>query len=123
SWGSLFIQDVLVPMRKRPFGPRQHIYYLRLSIVGVAVFAFVFGSLFRQTEYLTMWWNVTMGVFIAGAGSAIIGGLYWKKGTTSAAWAAMIAGSVLSISGIIYRQFDTHSLLNGTEISFFVTLI
>jgi SSS family solute:Na+ symporter len=104
SWGGLFIQDVLVPLRKKPFGPKQHVRLLRLSMAGVAVFAFIFGSLFQQTEYIMMWWSVTMAVFVGGAGSAIIGGLYWKKGTTAGAWAGLFAGSGLSLCGIIARQ-------------------
>jgi SSS family solute:Na+ symporter len=123
SWGGLFVQDVLVPLRKKPFTPKQHIMLLRLSITGVALFAFLFGSLFRQTEYIVMWWSVTMGVFIGGAGSAIIGGLYWSRGTTAGAWTALISGSTLSIGGILLRQiYGTDFPLNGQQISFFAAL-
>jgi len=123
SWGSIFIQDVLVPLRKKPFEPHQHIWILRSSIIGVAFFAFVFGSLFRQTEYIFMWWQVTMAIYVGGAGSAIIGGLYWKKGTTAGAWAALLTGSLLSVGGILARQWNETFFLNGTQISFFATLI
>lgn len=123
SWGSLFIQDVLVPLRKKPFTPQEHIKLLRWSITGVAFFAFFFGSLFQQTEYIVMWWQVTMGLFVGGAGAAIIGGLYWKKGTTAAAWTALIAGSGLSTGGILARQFNENFPLNGMQISFFATMI
>lgn len=34
SWGSIFIQDVILPFRKKPFTPKQHINMLRLSILG-----------------------------------------------------------------------------------------
>lgn len=123
SWGSLFIQDVLVPLRKKPFTPQEHIKLLRWSITGVAFFAFFFGSLFQQTEYIVMWWQVTMGLFVGGAGAAIIGGLYWKKGTTAGAWTALIAGSGLSTGGILARQFNENFPLNGMQISFFATVI
>lgn len=124
SWGSLFIQDVLVPLRKKPFTPEEHIKLLRYSITGVAVFAFVFGSLFRQTEYIVMWWQVTMGLFVCGAGAAIIGGLYWKRGTTAGAWAAMLAGSTLSTGGILARQLYGDGFpLNGMKIAFLATLV
>jgi SSS family solute:Na+ symporter len=123
SWGSIFVQDVIVPRLKKPFGPAQHIWVLRCSIAGVALFAFFFGILFTQTEYIVMWFNVTMAIFTGGAGSAIIGGLYWKKGTAHGAWAAMITGSGLSIGGILARQvYGDHFPLNGTQISFFATL-
>ena len=124
SWGSLLIQDVLVPLRKKAFNPRQHVRLLRLSITGVAVFAFLFGSLFRQTEYILMWWAVTMAVYVGGAGSVIIGGLYWKKGTTAGAWAALLAGSGLSLGGIVAREvYGDRFPLNGIQVSFYATLI
>lgn len=119
SWSSIFVQDVLVPLRKKPFTPAGHIRALRLSIIGVALFVFIFGSLYRQTEYIFMWWSVTQAIYIGGAGAAIIGGLYWKKGTTTGAWAAMITGSVLSVGGIIARQVLGDSFpYNGAVISF-----
>ena len=42
SWGSIFIQDVIMPFRKKPFTPKQHLFALRLSIVGVGIFSICF---------------------------------------------------------------------------------
>jgi len=118
SWGSLFIQDVILPLRKQPFSPKEHIRLLRWSIIGVAVFAFCFGCLFKQTEYLMMWWAVTEALYVGGAGVAIIGGLYWKKGTTAGAWAGLLTGSILVTGGILARQiFGEGFPLNGAQIS------
>jgi len=123
SWGSMLVQDVLVPLRKRPFGPKQHIRTLRLSILGVALFVFIFGALFPQTEFIVMWFAVTMAIYVGGAGAVIIGGLYWKKGTTAGAWAALLSGSGLSVGGIILRAiFKDGFPLNGMQVSFCATL-
>ena len=120
SWGSLFIQDVVVPLRKKPFTPKEHIRLLRWSMVGVALFTFLFGCLFKQTEYVIMWWAVTEAIYVGGAGAAIIGGLYWKKGTTAGAWAGLLSGSGLVVGGIIARQIWGDGFpLNGMQISFF----
>jgi len=120
SWGSLFIQDVVVPLRKKPFTPRQHIRLLRCSMSAVALFAFLFGCFFKQTEYVMMWWAVTEALYVGGAGAAIIGGLYWKKGTTAGAWAGLLTGSGLVTGGILARQIWGDGFpLNGIQISFF----
>jgi len=124
SWGSLFIQDVVLPLRKKSLTPEEHIRYLRWSMTGVAVFAFVFGSLFRQTEYVFMWWAVTESIYVGGAGIAIIGGLYWKKGTTAGAWSGLITGSSLATGGILARQIWGDSFpLNGAYIGFWASVI
>jgi SSS family solute:Na+ symporter len=104
SWGSIFIQDIVLPFKKKPLSPEQHIRVLRWAIVGVAVFGFFFSLLFRQTEYILMFFALTGAIFLGGAGSIIAGGLYWKKGTTAGAWAAMISGSGLAVAGIILQQ-------------------
>lgn len=122
SWGGIFVQDVVVPLRKKPFQTKQHIRALRLSACGVALFAFVFGCVFHQMEYIMMWWKVTMGIYVGGAGAAIIGGLYWKKGTTAAAWTALLTGSLLSVGGILAQKFYPGFPLNGMQISFFSAL-
>lgn len=104
SWGSIFAQDVVMPWRKRPLSTRQHLWLLRLSVVGVAIWAYCFGAFFKQTEYVYFWWAITQAIFMSGAGACIVGGLYWKRGTTAAAWTAMLVGSILAISGILLRQ-------------------
>jgi SSS family solute:Na+ symporter len=101
SWGSILIQDVIMPLRGRPFTPAQHLRLLRCSIVGVAVFAFGFSLWFQQSEYILLFMLLTGAFFTAGAGVCIIGGLYWKRGTTQGAWAAMITGVGLIAAGLI----------------------
>jgi len=128
SWSSIFIQDVIVPMRKKPFTLKQHLLLLRLAIVGVAVFVFIFGAIFPQTEYVAIWFAVTQAVFTGGAGAAIIGGLYWKRGTTAGAWVGFIIGSVLTVGGIITRIYFQKVLgheffLNGMQIGFIACLV
>ena len=122
SWGGIFVQDVLVPLRKKPFETKQHIRALRLAACGVALFAFMFGCVFQQMDYIMMWWKVTMGIYVGGAGAAIIGGLYWKKGTTAAAWTALLTGSLLSVGGILAQKYLPDFPLNGMQISFFSAL-
>jgi SSS family solute:Na+ symporter len=113
SWGSIFIQDVVMPIRKKPFAPNDHLRYLKLSIFGVAVFIFLFSLLFQQSEYIFLFFAVTGAIFAGGSGAVIIGGLYWKHGTTAAAWSAMIMGSAIAVGGIVIRQIVPDFFING----------
>jgi SSS family solute:Na+ symporter len=118
SWGSILIQDVILPFRKKPFSPEAHMKLLRLAIVAVAIFVFIFSLLFVQKMDIFMYFAITGSIFVGGVGSAIIGGLYWKRGSTQAAWSAMIVGSVLSVSGILVKQFNPDFPINGQVMSF-----
>jgi solute:Na+ symporter, SSS family len=104
SWGSIFIQDVIMPFRRKPFTPQQHIRLLRWAISGVALFAFFFSLLFQQTEAIRLFFDITGAIFMGGAGAAIIGGLYWSRGSSAGAWAAMLAGSIVPVLGIVVQQ-------------------
>ena len=137
SWGSIFIQDVVMPLRKKPLTPKQHLRLLRCSIGGVAVFIFLFSLFFQQTDFIRMFFAITGAIFLGGAGSCIIGGLYWKRGTTVGAWGAMITGIVLACTGLVCQQLVKADMsqhgplgriveyigsLNGQQISFFAMI-
>ncbi len=113
SWGSIFIQDVIMPFRKKPFEPKQHLKVLRLSIFGVCIFIFLFSLFFPLTDYIFLYFAITAAIFVGGSGAVIIGGLYWKKGTTAAAWSALIVGSVVAVTGIILEQIYPNFPING----------
>ena len=122
SWGSIFIQDVIMPFRAKPFDKDTHLKVLRYSIYGVAVFIFLFSLLFQQNQKIALFFAITGAIFAGGSGAVIIGGLYWKRGTTTAAWAAMITGAVIAVGGIILKQIsaewlaDTYSIYRLKQI-------
>lgn len=117
SWGSIFVQDVIMPFRKKPFTPEQHVRVLRWAIVGVAVFTFAFSLLFQQSQYIPLFFAITGAVFFGGAGAVLIGGLYWERGTTAAAWSAMITGSSIATGGIIVHQIHDGFFIDGQVFS------
>ncbi|MBQ7257858.1 MAG: hypothetical protein IJS60_09235 [Abditibacteriota bacterium] len=100
SWGAIFIQDVYMPMFKKKFRPHEHINVLRKSIAFVACFAYVFSALYPQNQPILMFFAVTGAIWLGGAGSVIIGGLYTRWGHTAGAYGAMITGAVLGLIGV-----------------------
>ena len=117
SWGSIFIQDVVLPFRKKPLSERTHLILLKSAIFGVAIFATLFSQYYEPSQYISMFLALTGGVFVGGAGAAIIGGLYWKRGTTEAAWTAMLVGLFSSAFGIIIKQDFVGEALGAKELS------
>ncbi|HEX9728874.1 MAG TPA: hypothetical protein VGA37_10250 [Gemmatimonadales bacterium] len=117
SWGSILVQDVIMPFRATPFSPAQHLRALRWAIVGVAAFIFVFSLLFQQSQYIFLFFAITGAVFFGGAGAVLIGGLYWRRGTTAAAWSAMVTGSGIALGGIIVHQLEPGFFIDGQMFS------
>ena len=114
SWATILVQDVIMPFRKKPFDKETHLKVLRLSIFGVAVFIFLFSLLFQQNQKIALFFAITAAIFAGGSGAVIIGGLYWKKGTTSAAWTAMIVGAFISVGGVLVKQVSVEWLADLT---------
>jgi SSS family solute:Na+ symporter len=104
AWGTIFIQDVYMPLRNKPIEPKHHMLILRLSICGVALFGFTFSLLFPLKDFIVMYFALTGAIYLGGAGSVILGGLYWKRGTTAAAYTALTVGTILAFGGILVQQ-------------------
>lgn len=133
SWGSVFIQDVVMPFRKKKLSPAQHVRWLRGAAVGTAVVAFFYSLLFPLREYIFMYFQLTGAVFTGGAGSVILGGLYWKRGTTAGAWASLASGAVFALIGVVVLTWwesvpflvawHPTSPVNGMQWAFITALI
>ncbi|MFH1477849.1 MAG: sodium:panthothenate symporter [Verrucomicrobiota bacterium] len=105
AWGSIIVQDVILPFRRKPFTPRQQLLLLRLIITGVAVFAFLFSFFFGQIDFILMFFAITGAIWLGGAGPCIVLGLYWKRGTSAGAFGALISGAILAVGGILGQKY------------------
>ena len=122
SWGAIFIQDVVMPFRKKAFSKGQHMKVLRWSIIGVAVFAFIVSVIFHHQQYIMMFMASVGAMFLGGIGAVTIGGLYWKRGSTLAAFCAMTNSLILAGGGTIVNQIKPGLLPHGQYI-FAITMI
>ncbi|MPM82297.1 hypothetical protein SDC9_129358 [bioreactor metagenome] len=99
-----FTQDVIVPLRKKPFMPRQHMWALRWVSIGVGVF-FFFGSFFMaQLDYINLFVTLMTLMWLGGCGPVMIFGLYSRFGNTAGAFTSLIAGMSLSFGGIFVQR-------------------
>jgi len=117
SWATIIIQDVIMPFRSKPFDKNTHLKVLRIAIFGVAIFIFMFSLLFQQNQKIALFFAITAAIFAGGSGAVIIGGLYWNRGTTSAAWTAMIVGAFISVSGVLVKQISADWLGDLTSLA------
>jgi SSS family solute:Na+ symporter len=104
SWSSIFIQDVVMPFRRTPLSPRAHLALLRGGVVGVAVFIFLFSLLYKQSQAILLFFALTGAIFAGWSGAVVIGGLYTRWGTTTAAWATGVSGVTLTLTGFVLEQ-------------------
>ena len=101
---STVVQDIIMPFRKTPFSPKQHLLVLRLCSAAVCVFFFVVSLFFVQIDYIQMFTTIMTSVWLGGAGPIMIFGLYSRFGTTTGAFCSLIFGSGLSIVGLFLQR-------------------
>jgi SSS family solute:Na+ symporter len=120
AWGGGLIQDVIIPARGRHLEPKKHMRIIRMAVLGVAVFIILFSIFFEQNEDLYMFLDLTGGLFLSSA-IVLLGGLYWQRGTTAGAWAAMLAGTAVSLVGFFVRsRYETAMETHGQTITMYV---
>lgn len=108
NYGGTIMQDVLLPLRKREMDATSHVLWLRGCIFFVAAFACVFSALFKPVDYLVMIVQLIGAIYLGGVGVVVWGGLYWRRGSTAGAWAALIIGSTLGVTFNLVQQFWTN---------------
>ena len=109
GWASVIVQDFLLPLRKTPWTPRQQINHIRVAIVGVALFGFLFSYYFGQVDFILMFFSITGALWMA-SGPVITLGLYWKRGTAAAAFASLLLGAAAAIAAIFAQKYWVSAL-------------
>lgn len=103
AWGGVLLQDIILPFRQQPMGTRAHLWALRGAIASVGLIAFVYSLFWKPNQSILMYFAMVNNVWLGPAGAVMLGGLYWKKGTTKAAVATLVLGAALGIAHIVLR--------------------
>ena len=97
-------QDIILPFRKKPFTPEEHLRMIRIVALCVGVF-FFFGSFFMsQLDYIGMYISLMIMMWTGGSGAIMTFGLYSRFGTTAGAFVSMISSIVLGAFGIFLNR-------------------
>lgn len=97
-------QDVVMPLRKTPFTPKQHVWALRIVAMGIGVFFFCGSFFMAQLDYINLFVTLMITMWMGGCGPVMIFGLYSRFGTTAGAFTSLIFGMLLSFSGILVMR-------------------
>ena len=98
------VQDVILPLRKEPMTPEQHLRWLRWASVGVSVFFFVSSLFFVNIDFIQMFTTIMCSIWLGGAGPVMVFGLYSRFGNTVGAYASLFIGSGFSIAGLLVQR-------------------
>lgn len=104
SAAATITQDLILPLKKKPFTPEQHLWVIRIVTIGIGII-FLFGSYYMsQLDYIQMFVTIMTSLWLGGCGPVMVFGLYSRFGTTIGAWTSLLTGMVLSGTGIFFQR-------------------
>jgi len=117
-------QDVILPLRKKPFTPKQHMWMIRWVSIGIGIFFFLGSSFMSQLDYIQMFVVMMCNFWLGGCGPVLIFGLYSRFGTTAGAWTSLLTGMFMALGDSILRNnwakhvypwLEDHGLLDNVR--------
>jgi len=104
-WSSVITRDVISPLRKEKMSDKQQIRITRISIVCIGLFLLLWGIWYELPPSVWTYMAVTGTIYLSGAGVVLLGGIYWKKGSSTGALATLLAGLV-AVAGLFLEPLN-----------------
>jgi len=104
-WSSVLTQDVVAPICQsfgRELTPKTRIFLSRTFIVLVGLYVLYWGLIYEGKEDVWDYMAVTGAIYFTGAFALLLGGLYWKRASSTGAFLALLVGmtAVLGLSPV-----------------------
>jgi SSS family solute:Na+ symporter len=94
GWSAVISQDIILPLRSKPLSQNSQVILNRVVNVFVSLFVLFWGVWYVLPGPVYFYLNITATLFLAGAFSAFIGGLFWSRASTFGAYCALTGGAV-----------------------------
>ena len=119
-WASVLTQDVVAPIYERR-GHRltasARIILSRCFIVAIGLYVLYWGLIYEGKDDIWDYMAVTGAIYFTGAFALLLGGLYWKRASSTGAFLALLAGcvAILGLSPVQDWITQLLSSLAGTN--------
>lgn len=104
-WSSVITQDVIAPIMKNRLSTPWRIGLTRILIVVIGGYILYWGLIYEGSDDVWDYMAVTGAIYFTGAFALLIGGLYWKRASSTGAVLALLAGcsAVLGLAPVQKR--------------------
>jgi SSS family solute:Na+ symporter len=92
-WSSVLTQDVIAPLAKERLSSRQRVVLARVLIVVIGLYVLGWGLIYRGSLDIFDYMGVTGAIYAAGAFALVVGGLYWRRASSTGAVLALLCGA------------------------------
>lgn len=93
AWASVISQDVVAPLRgEKRLTDTQSILITRICVVVIGAFLLVWGIWYQLPESVWTYMAITGTIYLSGTATALVGGMYWKRASSTGALWAILGG-------------------------------
>ncbi|UCE04927.1 MAG: sodium:solute symporter family protein [bacterium] len=103
-WSSIFVNDIIVPLRKNKMSDKSKILLTRLMVVICGLFVLFWGYLYQPPETVFRFLAITGTMYVASVLLTIAMGLYWKRANAYGAIVSIIIGGLLPLTTIFIKD-------------------
>ena len=94
SFSAILTQDIIKPLFKGPIDDKKRMLLIRLGIIVIGFFIYFWGIYYEFTDSVFRYIALTGSLAFAGTLTGVVGGIYWKKASTTGAYLAFIASAI-----------------------------
>jgi SSS family solute:Na+ symporter len=98
-WSSVITQDIIAPLVGDKLSAKKRILITRISIVVIGIYILYWGLIYQGSDDIWDYMAVSGSVYAIGAFALLLGGLYWKRASTTGAFLALCSG-LLVLAGL-----------------------
>lgn len=91
-WSSVITQDILAPLTGGKMKTQTRILLTRIFIVIIGFYILFWGLFYEGDEEIWDYMAVTGAIYFTGAFAVLLGGLYWKRASSTGAFLALLSG-------------------------------
>ncbi len=92
-WSSVLTQDVIAPICNEKLSSKARVLLTRILIVVIGLYLLAWGWLYQGSLDIWDYMAVTGAIYFAGAFALLVGGLYWKRASSTGAVLALLGGT------------------------------
>jgi len=101
GWSAIIAQDVVGPSLRRELSGATRLWITRVSIVGLTVFIAVWSLVYQVPGPAYFYLQVTANLFMAPTLITIVGGLYWRRASSTGAVLSFVLGATASLAYLL----------------------
>ena len=103
-WSSIFINDIVVPMRRKEMTDAHKIWLTRVAIVCCGIFVLLWGYLYKPPQTVLRFMIITGTMYSASVLLTTAMGLYWKRANTVGTFASLVIAGALPLTAIFVKD-------------------